>query len=106
MRAGLLTEKISIYRADIIQGEDGATNDIHTFITSTKAQVVSKAGDRTVVNDEVIYPFRVTFTVWRYIDIKEYTDNIMWNNNKYRVLSVSDDKANNRKIIETEKINE
>ena len=54
MRAGLLTEKISIYRTDIIQGEDGATNDIHTFITSTKAQVVSKAGDRTVVNDEVI----------------------------------------------------
>lgn len=106
MRAGLLTEKILIYRTDIIQGEDGATNDIHAFITSTKAQVVSKAGDRTIVNDEVIYPFYVTFTVWRYVDIKEYTDNIMWDNTKYRVLSVMEDKANNRKIIETEKVNE
>ena len=97
MRAGLLTEKISIYRTDIIQGEDGATNDIHTFITSTKAQVISKAGDRTIVNDEV---------VWRYVDIREHTDNIVWNNAKYRVLSVSDDKQNNRKIVETEKVNE
>ena len=106
MRAGLLTEKISISRTDIIQGDDGATNNQHIFITSTKAQVVSKAGDRTIVNDEIVYPFNVTFTVWRYVEILEHVDYIIWNKAKYRVLSVSEDKQNNRKIIETEKVNE
>lgn len=106
MRAGLLTEKISIYRTDIIQSDDGGTHDKHTLITSTKAQVETKAGERTVINDEVVYPFHVTFTVWRYVEVLEYVDYIMWNKAKYRVLSVSEDKQNNRKIIETEKVNE
>lgn len=106
MRAGLLTEKISIYRTDVIQGEDGATNNIHTLIASTRANVISKGGARTIENDEVVYPYTFAFEVWGYIKIQEHTDYIMWGKKKYRVLSVVLDKVQNKKTIETEVINE
>ena len=106
MRSGLLRETIAIYRTDIIQDEFGSTSNQHRLLTTTRANVGYKAGSREVVNDELVYTYQVTFEVWQYVKIQEHTDYIMYKDKKYRVLSVIPVPAQQKKVIETELINE
>lgn len=106
MRAGLLKEIIEIYRKGIVQDEYGSTSEQYLPIRKTKARVVHKGGNRELINNEIVYPYLKTFEVWNYIDVQEKIDEIHWNNKKYRVLSVESVKEQNKKIIETEEVNE
>lgn len=106
MRTGLLRETIAIYRTDLIQDEFGSTSNQHRLLTTTRANVGYKAGSREVVNDELVYTYQVTFEVWQYVKIQEHTDYIQYKDKKYRVLSVIPVPAQQKKVIETELINE
>lgn len=106
MRTGLLRETIGIYRTEIIQDDFGGTTNHHRLLTTTRANVGYKTGDREVVNDELVYTYQVTFEVWQYINIQEHTDYIKYKDKKYRVLSVIPVPAQQKKVIETELLNE
>lgn len=106
MRTGLLTETIGIYRTEIIQDDFGGTTNQHRLLTSTRANIIYKTGSREIVNDELVYSYPVTFEVWDYIKIQENTDYILHQGKKYRVLSVIPMKSQQKKVIDTELINE
>jgi len=105
MRTGLLTEKISIHRATTVRNDFGEKIQAYTELRTTRARVIHNSGNRETENNEVVYSYVKTFEVWHYIDIKE-TDLIMWGDRKYRVLSIEPVKEQNKKIVETELVNE
>lgn len=49
MRTGLLRDTIAIYRTEIIQDDFGGTTNHHRLLTTTRANVGYKTGDREVV---------------------------------------------------------
>ena len=55
MRTGLLRDTIAIYRTDIIQDDFGGTTNQHRLLTTTRANVGYKTGERGVVNEELVY---------------------------------------------------
>lgn len=106
MRSGLLREPIEIYRTAIVSDEYGSTTEEYTLLSRTRARVIHDSGNRQNSNDEIIFLYYKTFEVWMYVDIQENTDYILWNGRKYRVLSIEPVKEQNKKIIETQLINE
>nr|DAT22610.1 MAG TPA: putative head-tail adaptor [Caudoviricetes sp.] len=106
MRTGLLRDVISIYRTEILQDDFGGSSNQHRLLTTTRTNVGYKTGSREVVNDEIVYTYQVTFEVWQYVNIQEHTDYIMYKDKKYRVLSVIPVPTQQKKVIETELINE
>ena len=106
MRAGLLTEVISVEKPVTITNEFGA-NSIkwETFIGKTKAQVTYSSGNRLNENNEIIFAYEVVFTVRIYHQINERM-RIIWKNKKYRILSLEENRQLQTLTIKTELINE
>lgn len=87
MRAGLLNEVITIFRATITKNAYGEDLEQWQEVTTTRCSVRQTNSQRTTVNDEVIYNFSKQFTVRIYVDIQPY-DRIKWDNNYYTVVSI------------------
>jgi len=92
MEAGLLKEVITIERPVVVKDEFGANKiDWETFIEKTRAGVSYNSGNRVNENNEIIFAYTVIFTIRLYHNIDERM-RILWNKNKYRILSKEIDK--------------
>lgn len=106
MRAGRLTEVISVEKPVQRQNEYGATAlEWESFISKTKAEVTYSNGNRRNENNEIIFAYEVIFTVRIYHQINERM-RIIWKNKKYRILSIQENKELQSLTIKTELINE
>lgn len=106
MRAGRLTEVISVEKPVQRQNEYGATAlEWESFISKTKAEVTYSNGNRRNENNEIIFAYEVVFTVRIYHQINERM-RIIWKNKKYRILSIQENKELQSLTIKTELINE
>ena len=105
MRCGLLKEKIDIYRPISNQNEFGEMVQEYRPWYCTRSRIVSNGGSRTLLNNEIFYPYRKIFEVHLYVDVKE-TDIIHWDGKKYRILSIDLDRNQMKKVIMTELIDE
>lgn len=106
MRAGRLTEVISVEKPTQWQNEYGATSiEWETFIGRTRAEVTYSNGNRRNENNEIIFAYEVIFTVRIYHQIDERM-RIIWKNKKYRILSIEENKELQSLTIKTELINE
>lgn len=106
MRAGRLTEVISVEQPIQNQNEYGATAlEWKPFICKTKAEVTYSSGNRRNENNEIIFAYEVVFTVRIYHHINERM-RIIWKNKKYRILSIQENKELQSLTIKTELINE
>ena len=105
MRCGLLKDKIDIYRPISNQNEFGEMVKEYRPWYCTRSRIVSNGGSRTLLNNEIFYPYRKIFEVHLYLDIKE-TDIIHWEGKKYRILSIDLDRNQMKKVIMTELIDE
>lgn len=105
MRCGLLKDKIDIYRPISTQNEFGEIVQEYKSWYCTRSRIVSNGGSRTLLNNEIFYPYRKIFEVHQYLDIKE-TDIIHWEGKKYRILSIDLDRSQMKKVIMTELIDE
>ena len=105
MRCGLLKEKIDIYRPISNQNEFGEIVQEYRPWYCTRARIISNGGSRTLLNDELFYPYRKIFEVHQYVDVRE-TDVIHWMGKKYRILSIDLDRSQMKKVIMTELIDE
>lgn len=105
MRCGLLKDKIDIYRPISNQNEFGEMVQEYRPWYSTRSRIVNNGGSRTLLNNEIFYPYRKIFEVHLYLDIKE-TDIIHWEGKKYRILSIDLDRNQMKKVIMTELIDE
>ena len=105
MRCGLLNEKIDIYRPISNQNEFGEIVQEYRPWYCTRSRILSNGGSRTLLNNEIFYPYRKIFEVHQYVDVKE-TDIIHWEGKKYRILSIDLDRSQLKKLIMTELIDE
>lgn len=105
MRCGLLNEKIDIYRPISNQNEFGEIVQEYRPWYCTRSRIVSNGGSRTLLNNEIFYPYRKIFEVHQYVDVRE-TDVIHWMGKKYRILSIELDRTQMKKVIMTELIDE
>ena len=105
MRCGLLKDKIDIYRPISNQNEFGEMVQEYRPWYCTRSRIVSNGGSRTLLNNEIFYPYRKIFEVHQYVDVNE-TDFIHYDNKKYRILSIDLDRSQMKKVIMTELIDE
>lgn len=105
MRAGLLDTPITILRPTTTQNEFGEMVQTYDKLKTTRARVIHNGGTRGLENTEVFYGYRKVFEVWKHLDIKE-TDIIIYNDEKWRILSIDLDKQQLKKTISTELIDE
>lgn len=105
MRAGLLTEEITIQQQTVTQNNDGSNVKQWTTFIVTKAQVDYESGSRAISANEVVFMQNVNFTIRIYHKVTEQM-RIIWNSKKYRILFIQSDKQKQSITIKTELINE
>lgn len=103
--AGLLNERIKVLKEIHIISEYGDQDIAYQFKFWCRARHIDKEGIRTDVNNEIIYTNDKQFEVRIYQDI-ENTDLIEWYDQLYRIINISPDRPNQRKIIKVELINQ
>ena len=105
MRSGLLKDKIEIYRSKTTTNDFGEKVQNYVYISSTRARVINNSGSRENSNGEIFFADNKIFEIYKYVDIIE-TDYILLKNKKYRILSIEEVDDQNKKVINTELINE
>lgn len=108
MRAGLLSEVISVYKPFIGDSEFGKSTktDYVLHIPSTRARVMNNKGTRTNENNEIVYAYTVTFVVRGYHKIEDVM-RIKWKDRFYRILNIiPPTREINDYQIDTELVNE
>ncbi len=105
MRAGILTDKITVQAPTTIQNKYGANTTEWKEYINTRAEITYNSGNRQTENNEIVFNYTVLFKVRRYHDIKEQM-RIIWNGNKYRIISINKDIKKQFILITTELINE
>jgi len=105
MRAGLLTERIEIWRIYDVTDTYGANIPVWDMVGSTRARIVNDGGSRDIENNEVVFPYIKKVEVRQYVDITE-NDRIKWNGRFWRVLDIYPNKDNMTKEIRVEVVND
>lgn len=106
VRAGILNEIITIEELKVIKneyGEEQTDNYVKKF--NCRACVRWNNGNRITDNNELFFAYDVTFTVRYYNDITEL-DRVIWNGEKYRILSIEKDREWQQIRLRCELINE
>lgn len=105
MKASDLNERIEIYRLVSTRTESGASNNTYEYRCSTRARVNYASGNRTVSNDEIFYDVDRQFIVRHYVPV-ENTDEIRWDNQRWRILSIDRSRDYHNIVIQTTLVNE
>lgn len=105
MNAGLLKDRIDILEQKISKTPFGDTRITYEPKYSCRAFVQYANGNRIVDNDEIFYSVDRTFIVRHYVPIVD-TDMIVWNDKRWRVLSIDRNHQLNNIVINTTLVNE
>ena len=105
MRAGLLSELITIKRRVTTTNESGQKEHKYVNLKTTRARVIYSSGNRTIENKDIVWDYQYKFEVWDYVDVNE-KDLIEYDGKEYRIKSINHDKHQQKKIITTELITE
>ncbi len=105
MNAGKLKEEIRILSKSIAEDEYGGDSVQYVPRATTRAGVFIAKSDREFMNMGEFFGSIVTFHVRLYHQIAN-TDQIEWEGNKYRILSVFPDKTRQLVELKTELIKE
>lgn len=105
MIAGILKDIITIKRAVIVKNDFGEEVETWSDVTTTRAYVKQSSSRRNEENGEITYDFIKEFRVRIYVDVRPY-DIIIWNGQKYRILSLDKQKDLQQITLQTELINE
>lgn len=104
MRAGLLTEKITILNPVEVKDQFGAIAIQYKIIDQTRAKVVFNKESRETQNHEIFNPKQITFQIRSNHEINEKML-VEWRNQRYRIISV-DQTIKQQITIITELIND
>lgn len=103
MDSGQLHDRIDIYELVITKSPYGDTNREWQKKYSTRARVNYSSGTRTMENDEIFFSVDREFIMRHYVPIVD-TDIIVWNNEKWRVLTIDHNRQYNNIFVRTTKI--
>lgn len=105
MKAGLLKEKVYIYKPLVTKTDFGDTKVTYELSYTTRAGVLWNSGSRENENNEIFFAQNKTFIIRRYVPITEQC-RIKYENKYYRVLSIEPNKKYHNLTVETTLINE
>ena len=105
MYAGLLNEKIEIWRFIKEQNEYGELVTKSEKVRDSRAKVVHLSGSRILRNNEIQYPYSKEFVLRIHEPIDENMM-IKWQEHFYRVLSIDRDREKQQTVVITEIVNE
>lgn len=105
MFSGLLNEKIDIYSFVKTKDDRGIITEEKTLKYTTRAKVIHKSGSRSVINDNIQFPYNKTFVMRIYVPITE-DDWIFYEDKNWRVLSIDRDKGMQQIVVDTEIVQE
>lgn len=105
MQAGLLKYVIDIQAVIKSKDEYGAETEQWQNVIQTKADVRYINGSKTLQNGEIINLNQLQFTVRHYLNINEQM-RIIYEEKKYRILSINNDRLMIKKTIIAELIND
>lgn len=106
MEAGKLTERITIQRSGVVRDVYGATSTTWTNVVSNLPAAVNYIrGDREIDNEEIFHGRVTTFSI-RWDGQVDETMRILWDDLKYRILSIDRRTHRREYMIRTELINE
>ena len=91
MRAGTLTENITVLYPNININNVGEQTTEYIEKCKTKAKVEHSTGNRNIENNEIVFDYTKVFKTRYYLQINEY-DRILWDNKQYRILSIEPNK--------------
>lgn len=103
LRAGSLNERLKILREVRVDSDFGGSETEYQFKCYIRAYHNAKDGNRTIVNDEIVYTNTKTFEIRFYQPI-DNEDIIEWYGDKYRIVSITPDRKNQKKVLTVEKI--
>lgn len=103
MKASDLDKVIDIYELVITETLSGFTSRKWVKKYTTRARVNYSSGGRTIENDEIFFMVDREFIMRHYVPIVD-TDIIIWNDEKWRVLSIDHNREFNDIIVRTTKI--
>ena len=104
-RAGLLNEIIKLYEPSTVINDYGEREETFVLKYTTRARVLNDGGMRTVINEEIVFPYNKSFQVRYYVPVTD-TMQVEWQNKRYRIISTEKRRDENDIIIKTELINE
>lgn len=105
MRSGLLTEDITILRPEVTINDYGEKDQEYKEHYKTRAYVIHKSGNREIENQEILHSYIKTMEIWSYVDVKD-TDWVLYDEKKYRILSIELVKKQLKKVLTVELVNE
>lgn len=105
MKAGILREKIEIYKPETITTEYGDSETEYVLHYTTRASILYNSGTKTNENNEVFYPTTKTFIVRHYVPVDEPM-RIKFEDKYYQILSVNKNKYYNDITIVADLVNE
>lgn len=105
MRAGLLSEIITIKIRVTKVNDSGQKEHNYENLRTTRARVIYSSGNRNIENKDILWEYQFKFEVWDYVDVTE-KDIIEYDTKEYRIKSINHDKKQQKKIITTELITE
>ena len=105
MRAGLLSELITIKRRVTKVNDSGQKEHKYVNLKTTRARVIYSSGNRNIENKDILWDYQFKFEIWDYVDVNE-KDIIEHDSKEYRIKSINHDKKQQKKIITTELITE
>lgn len=105
MRAGLLTETITILRPVVYQNAVGEQVTTYTEKTTIRARNVVHREAQTNLNGDIAYPKTYTLEVRIFQPIDDY-DRIKWNGKYYTITSIEIDRPLMCKRLEITEVNE
>lgn len=104
MAAGRYNKTITVFKQVYEPDEYGSMVRKDDIQYKCRAQVDYAGGSKSVENGETTVPYQKTFHVYRHNKIKDF-DELEYDGNRYRILSVEDVPEWNKLIIQTELIN-
>lgn len=91
MRAGLLTQKIQVFKSTKVQGRTGASKETWTNLfgegKNLNARTTYKNQQMKAQNGNFVLTSDITFDIRYYSQINEY-NRIYWENRKYTITAI------------------
>lgn len=105
MKAGLLKEKISIYKPIVTKSDHGAQKLTYDLYYTTRSHVIHNSGSRDNESGEIFYSNSKTFIVRHYVPVNEHMQ-VEYNGKRYKIISIVPNKWYGNLEIYAEAINE
>jgi len=105
MRAGILTEPITILKPVIIKNDFGAEKTDWINFIATRTNVRFNSGNRFTETNEIIHSCNLTFTI-RYYHLIDESMKVAYKGKEYRILAINSDRLKQSTTIIGELINE